>query len=582
MNIDIYTFALVLCIITSIQLVMFIIEYNIHKTYSGLGWWVMWCASALLGFIFMQTRQIPALEKISILGQNTLLILSSSFLYIGMMRFLGRKERLNMLIIISVIYFLLLGYFIYFEDDIRIRTYLIWLASALIAFISAYDLHLYKTKDVELSANICIMTFVVHGLFSASKVVILLSGQEILTFTSQSFLNISSYFNLLIVSIFWTFAMIMMINQKLTWEKEKAKEYFEAIFNTSPDAILITNLKNGQITTVNDNFIEFSGYNQEELLGKTTLDLNFWTNPEERQVFVQQVEKLGYCLDFETVFQLKNQQKIIGLLSSKVVSLDEKSYLINIVKDISFQKKGEQEILDKNLLLQTINNEKDKFFSIIAHDLRNPLSTFLGLTEIIAEDLSQLTKNETEQIAQKMKDSARNLFGLLENLLEWSMLNQGLSRFHPYQFALYPEIFESIMNYSNTAQRKKITIINSVSADEMVYSDQNMLRSLIRNLLSNSLKFTPEGGTIYIASETTPDKHTLISVRDTGIGMNENIKNSLFKIGSNTSRTGTAGELSTGLGLILCKEFVSKHKGEIWAESKEGEGSTFFVKLPLS
>jgi PAS domain S-box-containing protein len=528
MNIDIYTFALVLGIIALIQFLIFLIEYNIHKTYNGPGWWVLWCATAILGYIFMQTRQIPAMEKISILCQNTFLILSSSFLYIGLMRFLGRRERLKVLIIISITYFLLLCYFIYFEDDIRIRTYLIWLTSALIAFISAYDLHLYKTKALKLSANICILTFVVHGLFSASKVAFLLGGGEILTFTTQSFLNISSYFNLLIVSIFWTFAMIMMINQKLMWEKEKAKDYFEAIFNTSPDAILITNQNNSKITTVNDNFIEISGYKTEELLGKTTLELNFWINPEERQFFSEQIEKFGYCLDFESVFQLKDHQKIIGLLSSKVVKLEDKSYLINIVKDITSQKRGEQEILDKNLQLQTLNSEKDKFFSIIAHDLRNPISTFLGLTEIIAEDLSQLTKNETDQVAQKMKDSARNLYGLLENLLEWSMINQGLSRFYPYQFALYPEIFECIMNYSNTALKKNITIINSVSADEMVYSDQNMLRSLIRNLLSNALKFTPEGGTISIASKTTPDKYTLISIKDSGIGMNENIKNSLF------------------------------------------------------
>lgn len=582
MNIDIYTFALVLGIITSIQFIIFLMEYNIHKTFKGPGWWVLWCASAVLGFIFMLTRQIPAIEKISILGQNTLLILSSSFLYIGIMRFLGGRERLKILIIIFITYVILLFYFLYFEDSIYVRTILIWLTSALIAFISAYDLHLFKTKAVKLSANICIMTFIAHGLFSASKVVILLSGGEILSFTSQSFLNITSYFNLLIVSIFWTFAMIMMIDQKLTAEKENAKNYFEGIFNTSPDAILITNLHDNQIMTVNDNFIELSGYMVDELLGKTTLELEFWTNLNERQVFVDQINKFGYCFDYETVFQLKDHQKIIGLLSSKVVKLEDKTFLINIVRDITSQKKGEQDILDKNLQLQILNKEKDKFFSIIAHDLRNPLSSFLGLTEIIAEDLSQLTKIETEQIAQKMKDSARNLYGLLENLLEWSMHNQGLSRFYPYQFALYPEIFESILNYSNTAQRKKITIVNSVSADEMVYSDQNMLRSLIRNLLSNALKFTPEGGTISIASKTTPDRYTLISIKDTGIGINENIKNSLFKIGSNTSRTGTSGELSSGLGLLLCKEFVSKHKGEIWVESKEGEGSTFFVKLPLS
>ena len=581
MSIDIYTFALVLGIINLIQLIIFAIEYYIHKTYKGPGWWVLWCASAVFGFIFMLTRQIGPIEKISILGQNTMLVLGAIFLYIGIMRFQGKRERLKTLIIIFLIYFVTLSYFIFIEDRIQIRTILIWLTSALIAFISAYDLNLYKTKALELSANICILTFVLHGLFSATKVVILLNGGEILTFTAPSFLNISSYFNLLIVTVFWTFAMIMMINQKLTSEKENAKNYFEVIFNTSPDAILITDAVDGRITTVNDHLIELSGFNSDEMLGKTTLELNFWTDPNERKFVLEQIEKNGYCNDYKTIFQLKNHQKIDGLISSKIVTMEGKRYIINIVRDISLQIKGEQEILDKNLQLQTINSEKDKFFSIIAHDLKNPFSTFLGLTEIMAEDLPKLSQNETVQIVDKMKDSAKNLYGLLENLLEWSMLNQGLSRFNPYQFALYPEVFECVLNYSDTAHKKNILVTNNISSHEMVYADTNMFRSLIRNLLSNALKFTPEGGNITISAESTPERSTIITIRDSGIGMSNSIKDSLFKIGFNTARTGTSGELSSGLGLLLCREFVFKHDGEIWVESKEGDGSTFYVKLPL-
>lgn len=581
MNIDIYTFALILGIISFIQLIIFYIEYHFHRNYEGLGWWVMWCLSAVIGFVFMLVRQIPAIEKFSILLQNFFLVLAACFLYIGIMRFLGKVERKKLLYTILLLFTSSISYFIFIQDNIQFRTIIIWLAVAIISFLSAYDLHRFKYNAVLLSANICILTFILNGIFGTTKVIILLNGGAIPEFTAQSFLNVSSYFNLLIVTIFWTFAMIMMINQRLTSEKEDAKNYFEVIFNTSPDAILITNVADGMINTVNDNLVELTGYSAKEMIGKTTLDLGLWSNSEERKVFIEQIQRFGYCLDYETVFRLKDKHKIQVLVSSKVINLENKKYMINIVRDITAQKDAEREILEKNHQLEIINKEKDKFFSIIAHDLRNPFSSFLGLTEIMAEDLSKLTKAETEQITQKMKDSARNLYGLLENLLEWSMINQGLSRFYPDHFALYPEIFECVLNYSNSAQKKNITIINSVSANQMVYSDQNMLRSLIRNLLSNALKFTPEDGTIAISSETTPDNCTLIKVSDTGIGMSENIRTSLFKIGKSTSRTGTQGELSSGLGLLLCKEFVSKHKGEIWVESKEGEGSTFFVKLPL-
>ena len=582
MNIDIYTFAVALGIIYIIQLIIFIIQYYYHKNYQGPGWWVLWNLAAILGFAFMLSRQVKSFESTAILGQNSMLILSTIFLYIGIMRFLGQKGRIRLMISVFVVFVLLISYYNFLDDNIHMRSIFIWLISSFISIISAYDLYKYKSKSVAISSNICILIFLGHGIFSVSKVIFLLNGQNIPTLTTVSILNISSYIEMLVVSIFWTFSLIMMVDQRLTSEMKIAKDYFEVLFDTSPDAIIITSLSDGTITSINDKFYELSSYSKDELIGKTTLDLNLWMDSEERNEFVSHVHKQGYYFDYETVFQVKNNKLIPSLMSSKVISLNEKLQMVSIIRDISSQKKRESEILEANLKLQSNISEKDKFFSIIAHDLRNPFSTFLGLTEIIADESNNLPLKEVIQCTAQMRDSARNLYGLLENLLEWSLLKQGLSRFLPVQKELIHEIIECSASYSETAAKKQIALINEVPENTWVYADPNMLRSLIRNLLSNAIKFTPVGGSVTISAETLEDYSCVISIKDTGIGLSEDLLSQLFKIGSKTSRTGTNGEGSSGLGLLLCKEFVTKHNGEIWAESREGEGCIFYVKLPSS
>ena len=409
----------------------------------------------------------------------------------------------------------------------------------------------------------------------------LLNGNVMTDVNSPNYINTFSYLESLVASILWTYSIIVMINQRMTSEMERSKDHFEVIFNTSPDPILVANLSDGTITAVNDRFQELSGYQPQEVLGKTTQDLNLWLSLAERDHFISLIKKEGRCYNLEAVFQPKDHSSVSCLISSQVINLNDTLQIMSIIRDISWQKKREDEIVEKNAQLQMINAEKDKLFSIIAHDLRNPFSTFLGLTEVMAEELPQMTISETKEIADKMRDSAKNIFGLLENLLEWALIKQGITGFIPEYMALYPEIQESIKYYLFPAQKKQISLTINVSEEQMVYADKNMLRSLVRNLLSNAIKFTRKGGSVTISASTLPNDCCLISIEDTGIGISEEMLNRLFKIGYHTSRLGTDGELSSGLGLLLCYEFVSRHSGKIWVESVEGKGSTFFVELPM-
>lgn len=581
MRIDIYTFAIVLGITHTIQFVIFLLEYFSHKDYKGPGWWVLWCGSSILGFVFMQTRQIESIEHLSIFGQNVMFILASFFVYIGVIRFLEKEERRILLYIIFALFLMPFSYYTFIIDDIQNRTIIIWTTVFFITAISTLDLYLYRPKSENWAVWIIILVFFGHAIFALSKVIMLLGGSRIPTMNAQVWLNISTYMELLLVTIFWTYALIMMINQRLATDMKRARDHFEIIFNTTPDAIMISDLETSRIVSVNARFQDLTGYLPSEVIGKTSLEIKCWSDLNNRSYFLNEIRHKGYCIDYEAQFVLKNQETRTGLMSSRVINLNEHDHLISIIRDISARKSREQEIVKQNEQLQLLNNEKDKFFSIISHDLKSPFNSFLGLTEIMAEEIHKLPISEVISLAAKMRNSARNLYGLLENLLEWSLIRQGVTKFNPGQIDLMAEISECMTTYSDASLRKRIKMDVIVDPNAIVWADQNMFRSLIRNLLSNAIKFTEEGGTISISASNNPDSnYCQIAVRDSGIGMSNEMIRQLFKIDASTSRKGTNGELSCGLGLLLCKEYVSMHMGTIWVESKEGEGSTFFVTLP--
>ena len=253
--------------------------------------------------------------------------------------------------------------------------------------------------------------------------------------------------------------------------------------------------------------------------------------------------------------------------------------LVTLV-DITEHKQAEEVINRKNEELQKINAEKDKFFSIIAHDLRSPFNGFLGLTEIMAEGLPNMTLDEIQQIAMAMRNSAANLFHLLGNLLEWSRMQRGLTTFLPASVSLISKINENMVLTLEEANKKEITINYNVPDELEVFADSEMLGGIIRNLMTNAVKFTPRGGSIFVSAKAVSDDSVQISIQDKGIGMNRNMIDNLFHLDVNTNRKGTEGESSTGLGLIICKDFIEKNSGKLWIESEEGKGSRFSFTLP--
>ncbi len=226
-------------------------------------------------------------------------------------------------------------------------------------------------------------------------------------------------------------------------------------------------------------------------------------------------------------------------------------------------------------------NARDKFLSIIAHDLRSPFQGLLGLTEIMAEDSAEYSGEEISIFCNTMYDSVSNIYKLLENLLQWAQLQKGSISFIPMEFSLHDVLLQSIDSIIQRALQKGITIIDEIPKHQKIIADEKMVSTILRNLLTNAVKFTEKNGSITVRAKEASGRKVEISVTDTGIGMPPKILDKLFKLGEDVRTTGTDNEPSTGLGLLLCKEFVEKHGGKIWVESREGIGSTFFFNLPI-
>jgi signal transduction histidine kinase len=287
--------------------------------------------------------------------------------------------------------------------------------------------------------------------------------------------------------------------------------------------------------------------------------------------------------DYNINIEVRSKDEL-GVLGKSFNEMAEKikALILRLEDEIKVSKQAEEEIKLKNDQLQKTNAEKDKFFSIIAHDLRSPLSGVLGLTEIIANDSEDFSQSELTELGKSMHQSVSTLFKLLENLLEWAQMQKGSLSFSPKEFDLFKLVSQSVDTIYQRAIQKGITLTNEIPSSIKVNADEKMINTVLRNFLSNAVKFTRRDGKVIVRAKTIDNQMVEVSVTDTGIGMSEKNVKKLFKIEEKVSSQGTEGEPSTGLGLLLCKEFVEKHDGKVWAESQQNIGSTFYFTLPES
>jgi len=252
-------------------------------------------------------------------------------------------------------------------------------------------------------------------------------------------------------------------------------------------------------------------------------------------------------------------------------------FLLSLISTVGFLLLVKEK---QDLKIQKLLKDRNQFFSIIAHDLRGPLGASVGLSEILSENIEEYSAEETKEITEMLYQSNKNSYKLLENLLDWSQVQTGMIEYSPNKIALNTLIKENIELNKNAALNKNITLSFESAEFIEVEADKNMIDTIVRNLLTNAIKFTNKNGEIKVKMHKGPKK-AVVSITDSGIGIPDDIKERLFKTNGKVTQKGTEDEMGTGLGLLLCSEFVKKHRGEIWVESELGKGSTFKFTLPL-
>lgn len=366
--------------------------------------------------------------------------------------------------------------------------------------------------------------------------------------------------------------------------KENEARWRRAIVG-APIPIMIFD-EDGNVVQISSGWTRYSGYNSEEI--PTTAD---WTKKAYGEI--KTINKARLDQLFESFQTVKDGEKtVIAKDGSKRIwdfqttplgrSSKGRRVLLSLAVDITNQKNAEEKINRQNERLQKSNAEKDKFFSIIAHDLKSPFNAILGFSELLVELMGEkeIDRQEAVQFARIISNSSNKVVDLLTNLMEWSRSQTGRLVSHLVQFSLKKLTDEIVLLFSESLKQKSITLKVSDIENITIFSDKDMISTIIRNLISNSIKFTSEGGEITISAISEHDKIT-ISVQDTGVGIPETIREKLFTIGENYSTPGTQNEEGTGLGLIICKEFIDKLGGDIWVESESGQGSKFSFTVPV-
>ncbi|NQU32317.1 MAG: PAS domain S-box protein [Bacteroidetes bacterium] len=362
--------------------------------------------------------------------------------------------------------------------------------------------------------------------------------------------------------------------RKLLEEQLKIKDY---ALNASPIAVGLSDL-NGILFYANDAYAKLWAYNsKEEVIGKHVSE---FASSNDQLGVVMKTIKEGKVYRGEGESIRIDGTKFNSLISARSVTHEDRPVcLMAVFVDITERKRSIQQLKEQSSQLKNLNNTKDKFFSIIAHDLKSPFNSILGFTELLANNYDDFSNEKRLEIIKMLYLTSQRTFELLVNLLDWSTIQRGRLVINKEIINLKSLIDSGISPYKQYSEEKKISVDNNIDHEIQILADKNSIKTVVRNLFINAVKFTHNGGHVKFDAMKL-DKNIELMVSDTGVGMNNDRISSIFRIDENVSTPGTNNEKGTGLGLILCKELIGKNGGEISVESKIGKGTVFKVLMP--
>ena len=355
MKLDVLTLAVIMSIILFTQVIALFVQYRVNRNYRELESWLIGSAMMALGFTFMPLLTIKSLELLARVA-NPLIILGQIFLYIGILRFLNKKESKLIPVLIYILFLVPYYYFIFVQNEISGRTVVASTAIAVISLMCSYKLFTKRDKFITSSAHFTASVFLFHGCFLILRVILTLISPAIQAYNGMDPIQVLGFVVPIFTSTLWTFGFIIMVNQRLNDENIKEKEKLQMVFNTSPDAALITRLVDGLFVDVNSGFSEMTGYKREDVIGNSTVNINLWNDIEDRRIFVIELENKGFCKNMEFVFQRKDGSQFFGLISSRIIMINSKLHIVSVIHDVTDQKKVEETIRESEETYRSILN----------------------------------------------------------------------------------------------------------------------------------------------------------------------------------------------------------------------------------
>jgi len=497
MTIDLQTLTFALGISYTIQAIALNVLSFAIKKHKGVNEWALGSIFLAIGFIFMFLRTYVPIEKIVIFLSNVSHLVGFIYFYIGTIKFLSIKRNdTKPLFLFGLVFIGVISFFTFIDDNLNIRAVTYSIGISLLSFLNGYFMLKYGKRNIRNTSVFISSIFYFFGVFLLFRALYLLFVDPMQSFFAPGFMQLFTFIIAISMGLLWTFGLIIAVSQKLNSELNESRNQFELIFETIPDAVIISEIESGKFISTNKGFPQMLGYSIEELEHKTCYSINLWKEQEDRKKVIQEIIEKGSCINQEYIFRRKDRSEFTALISATSITVNDSGCVLLVMHDISDLKQKENVIAHKNQQLEILNAEKDKFFCILAHDLRGPFGSIINLSDVLADKSYNFSKEQMNELASTLNKTAESTYELLEDLLQWSGIHNGGKSFQPQKMTFANLMSHTLTTLENSAASKQIRLINGISDDTIIYADPYMFQSILRNLIINAIKFTKEGGEV--------------------------------------------------------------------------------------
>jgi len=552
----------------------------------GIGYWVMDFLFQTIGLLLILLRGIIP-DLLSIVFANILIYSGTALLYVGLQEYVGKRTRQWHNVALLVIFTAVQTYYAYVHPSLAARN--INGAAFLILLTLQCALLMLKTVDPELRPSTRPVGLIMLGFagFAATRIMVDLGAPPAVALFDSPWRDAAVMLANQMLFIGLTFSLVLLVNRRLLTALEadlqeraridlalrKSEEKFSVAFQTFPDAVLLAVLSSGELIEVNEAFTQIIGHPREQAIGRTTIDLGMWAEPEERKIYAAEMEQTGRVVARETTFRRASGEVFVAELASETLELDGSLCVLSVIRDVTQARQAERELLHRTEDLARSNRDLEQFAYVASHDLQEPLRMVINYTQLLQRRYSDKLDDDAKDFMGFAVEGARRMQTLITELLAYSRVE---TKGQPFESANLDAALDEALRNLRVAIEDAGAVITH---DEMpvAFCDQAQIRQVFQNLIGNAVKFHGnEPPRIHVGVRREADVW-VISVKDNGIGIESEYFEEVFRIYRRLqSREAYPG---TGMGLAICKRIIERHGQHLWVESAPGLGTTFFFTL---